>query len=205
MKQVVVAILICVLSCQNASIQKPSDIAAVIKEGDKIAIDTKEVLKSDLILNQLEGIWYYHNQPYNGYSLKYHENDTLMEKLGFYKGKRQGIAQRWSENGVLRMVSYYHQNRLTGQYKSFWDNGNLALQVSYENGKKQGEEQQWYSNGELSKLLWFKDGVEDGIQKAWLPNGKLYVNYEAKNGRIFGMMRANSCYKLDNETVIKEN
>jgi hypothetical protein len=39
------------------------------------------------------------------------------------------------------------------------------------------------------------------LQQAWLENGTLYVNYEAKNGRIFGMNRANLCYKLKNEKV----
>ncbi len=41
-----------------------------------------------------------------------------------------------------------------------------------------------------------------GLQQAWLKNEKMYVNYEAKNGRIFGMRRANSCYKLENEDVV---
>ena len=41
------------------------------------------------------------------------------------------------------------------------------------------------------------------MQKAWLKNGKLYVNYEAKNGRIFGMRRANACYKLEDEIIIR--
>jgi hypothetical protein len=44
-------------------------------------------------------------------------------------------------------------------------------------------------------------GKEEGLQQAWLENGKIYVNYEAKNGRIFGMNRANLCYKLKNEKV----
>ena len=48
------------------------------------------------------------------------------------------------------------------------------------------------------------EGKEEGLQKAWLPNGTLYVNYEAKNGRIFGMLRANSCYKLENEVVVRD-
>jgi len=42
------------------------------------------------------------------------------------------------------------------------------------------------------------------MQKAWLKNGTLYVNYEAKNGRVFGMRRANSCYKLEDETILRK-
>ena len=56
----------------------------------------------------------------------------------------------------------------------------------------------------MFKLRNFADGKEHGFQKAWLANGKLYVNYEAKNGRIFGMRRANSCVRLEDEVVIRK-
>ena len=43
------------------------------------------------------------------------------------------------------------------------------------------------------------------MQQAWLENGKIYVNYEAKNGRKFGMNRANLCYELKEEEIQYEN
>ena len=56
--------------------------------------------------------------------------------------------------------------------------------------------------GQLAKQRQLVDGHETGLQQAWLQNGTLYVNYEAKNGRVFGMQRANSCYKLEDEKII---
>lgn len=168
-----------------------------------IVIDSVEVLKKELLLHQIEGRWYHNGQPFNGYSLKYHSNDTLGERLGFYKGKREGIAKRWSQNGTLRVESYYKQNRLVGSYKSWWENGMPCSKVNYKNGKKNGVEKMWYPTGQLSKERHLVEGREEGLQKAWLKNGKLYVNYEAKNGRIFGMRRANSCYELEDETVVQ--
>jgi hypothetical protein len=169
-----------------------------------IVISNVKVSKKELVLNQIEGKWYYKNQPYNGYSLKFHPNETMAERLGFLNGKREGVARRWSENGVLRVESTYHQNKLTGIYKSWWENEVLAEESHYVNGLKHGEEKQWHATGQLSKVRQLVKGNEEGLQKAWLPNGKLYVNYEAKNGRIFGMLRANSCYKLENELVIRD-
>ena len=167
-----------------------------------VIIDNTKVLKEQLVLNQLEGKWYYNGVPYSGYSLKFHPNDTLGEKLGFYEGKREGIAKKWSENGVLRVESFYKQNRLDCVYKTWWENGVLASQSHYTNGVKQGLENEWYPTGQLAKARQLVDGSENGLQKAWLPNGKLYINYEARNGRIFGLQRANSCYKLENEKVV---
>ena len=77
-----------------------------------MVIKNIEVLKKDLVLNQIEGKWYYNNEPFSGYAVKYYTNDTLAEKLGYVKGKREGVARQWSENGVLRIESYYSQNRL---------------------------------------------------------------------------------------------
>lgn len=167
-------------------------------------IDTINVNKKELHLNPLKGIWYYKQVPFNGYAQKFHPNGTLAERIGFYNGKKQGIAKTWSTNGVLRVASHYHQNRLHGDYKSWWENGTLGMQAYYTDGKKQGVEAQWYATGQKSKQLYYVDGHQNGMQKAWLKNGKLYVNYEAKHGRTFGLMRANSCYKLEDENVIKK-
>jgi len=166
-------------------------------------IDHVEVSKKELVLNQLEGKWYYNDTPFNGYSLKFHNNGILEERLGFYKGKREGIAKSWSKSGVLRVESHYKQNRLTGSYKSWWENGVLGSETNYVNGKINGVEKKWYATGQLAKKRQLLNGRENGLQKAWLKNGKLYVNYEAKNGRIFGMKRANSCYQLEDEVVIR--
>jgi antitoxin component YwqK of YwqJK toxin-antitoxin module len=188
------------VSCQETQ-EDTAQAASLAMVEEAVVIDSVEVLKSDLKLNQVEGIWYYKNEPYSGYALRFYSNDTLAESLGFNEGKREGVARTWSEQGVLRTQSYYKHNRLEGVYESWWENGNLAAQTNYEKGVKQGVEKEWYQSGERSKIRQLLDGKEDGMQKAWLPNGKLYVNYEAKNGRIFGMRRANSCYTLKDEVI----
>ena len=169
-----------------------------------IVIDDVEVLKEELVLNQIEAKWYYKNIPFSGYSVKLYPNDSLAERIGFVNGKREGIAKQWSEKGMLRVESYYKHNRLNKVYKTWWENGALSSQSNYVDGIKQGVDEEWYPTGQLAKKRQLVDGQEQGLQKAWLENGTIYVNYEAKNGRIFGMRKANSCYKLKNEVVIKD-
>ncbi|SDE68153.1 toxin-antitoxin system YwqK family antitoxin [Ulvibacter litoralis] len=176
----------------------------VLTSEKAVTINTTEVLKKELELNQIQGKWYYNGEVFSGYSLRFYPNDTLAERIGYDQGKREGIARKWSENGVLRIESYYKNNRLDSVYKSWWENGQLAAQSNYVNGIKQGTEKEWYATGQLAKQRNLLDGKEDGMQKAWLENGSLYINYEAKNGRIFGMRRANSCYKLEDEKVIRD-
>ncbi|WP_372756617.1 toxin-antitoxin system YwqK family antitoxin [Mariniflexile sp.] len=184
--------------------QETSKKEVVFNENTTVVIDSFQVAKIQLVLNQLEGTWYYKNKPFNGYALKFYSNGVLEERLGFYNGKREGVAKRWSENGVLRVESFYRQNKLVGTYKGFWENGKPSEASFYVDGVKQGEEKQWYDNGQLAKLRRLVDGTEQGMQQAWLKNGTMYINYEAKNGRVFGLLRSNLCYQLEDEVVIRE-
>ena len=45
--------------------------------------------------------------------------ELLEEKWGFYNGKREGVARRWTKNEKLQLESYYKNNRLTGVYKTW--------------------------------------------------------------------------------------
>ncbi|CAM4263237.1 Toxin-antitoxin system YwqK family antitoxin [Zobellia roscoffensis] len=179
------------------------DIETIPKTEKKPSIKNHEVYKHDLVLNQNEGKWYYHNKPFNGYSIKCYPNGVTSERLGYLNGKREGIAKRWENNGLLRIESFYKQNRLTGTYKVWWKNGELTEESIYENGALHGVQKMYYPDGSLAKKRQLVNGREEGLQKSWLKNGKLYINYEAKNGRIFGMKRANSCYKLEDEIVVR--
>ena len=197
-----IVIVFTISGCKEASDSTSSN--TVTKKEQAIVIGNVELLKEALVLNGNKGRWYYKDKPYTGYSLKYYPNGVLEEKLGFFNGRREGVAKRWTKNKKLQLESYYKNNKLDGVYKTWWENGELSGQSFYENGVKQGEEKQWFPDGQMFKLRNFADGKEHGFQKAWLANGKLYVNYEAKNGRIFGMRRASSCVRLEDEVVIRK-
>jgi len=128
----------------------------------------------------------------------------MAERLGFLNGKREGVARRWSENGVLRVESTYHQNKLTGIYKSWWENEVLAEESHYVNGLKHGEEKQWHATGQLSKVRQLVKVMRKDCKRPGCPTGSYMLIMKPKNGRIFGMLRANSCYKLENELVIRD-
>ncbi|MBU2938564.1 hypothetical protein KO494_03330 [Lacinutrix sp. C3R15] len=194
-----ISFLLCI-GCNSKTKTKKESAVSI----NTIEIEANIVHKDSLVLNGNKGIWYYNKKPFNGYAVKYHNNNTLKEKTGFYNGKKEGVYRVWYETGVLKLQSFYNQNVLQGSYKAYWNNGNLASESNYVNGKKQGVERKWFYSGKLSKKRNLLNDKEDGLQQAWLENGKLYVNYEAKNGRIFGMRRANSCYQLKDEVVIRK-
>lgn len=187
------------ISCQDKSKEN-----LVIKGEKEVVIPDIDVLKETLKLNGNEGKWYLKEKIFTGYAVKYHSNGILDERIGFYQGKKEGLAQKWFLSGQLKKELYYKQNKIEGQTKIWWENGILALETFYINGKINGLERWWYKTGQLSKSRNLADGKEVGMQQAWLKNGKLYVNYEAKNGRIFGLKRSNLCYTLEDEIIVQK-
>ncbi len=160
-----------------------------------------EITKDALILHPEKGMWYYQDSPYNGYAVHYDTNGNLRERIGYFEGKKEGIAKKWFEDGQLQKISYYSANKLHGEENIWWSDGTIAAQLNYSNGYKNGTQQRWYANGQISRKTHYTLGKEEGIQQAWLENGKIYINYEAKNGRSFGLRKAKLCYALEDEVV----
>ena len=99
----------------------------------------------------------------------------------------------------------YSNGKLDGTSKTFWKDGTPRSTSFFIEGITHSTQLQWYKSGQLFKEMNYNMGVEEGMQKAWRENGAIYNNYEAKNGRIFGLKRANLCYELEDEIVVYED
>ncbi|PQJ78859.1 hypothetical protein BTO18_06525 [Polaribacter porphyrae] len=188
-------LIICVFgACKN---QAPENTKLVAEKTIKNTFINKNQLK----LNPLKGQWFYNDKPFNGFGIKLYDNDSLSEKTGYYNGKREGEDFMYFNNGTIKRKAFYVDNKLHGKKLNYLESGQIMAESNYINGERHGIQKIWYASGQLAKQRNLNKGKEEGLQKAWLENGTVYVNYEAKNGRIFGMKRANLCYKLKNEEV----
>lgn len=167
-------------------------------------IPALQVPKEQLTLMPLEGKWYFQQQPFSGHAVLFHLDSSLIEKVGYLDGKREGPAYKWYADGQLRKASFYKRNKLDGIVK-VWAPGPdtvLIVESQYEDGVRHGLQQRWYPDGQPLNRRHLLNGREEGMQQAWLPTGKIYINYEAKNGRIFGLKKATLCYQLDSLEVV---
>ena len=173
------------------------------EKSERRIISALQVAKEQLVLKSIEGKWYYKGEPFNGYAVVNHANGTLAESVGYYNGKKEGLAQRWYADGLLSKQSYYKANRLDGLVRNWSPNPKAVLIVesNYQDGARHGVQKRWYPNGQLLRKTHFNSGKEEGLQQAWLENGKIYINYEARNGRTFGLRKAKLCYELDKEII----
>lgn len=160
-----------------------------------------EINKDLLALNPVQGLVYFQNKPFTGTSISFYPNGIKATSIDYFEGKKHGLDQKWFTDGLLSYESNYVNGKKHGSTKSWWANGNLRSQSFAKKGISNGLHQQWYKSGAKFKVMNIVNGKEEGLQQSWRENGKIYNNYEARDGRIFGLKRANLCYELDNEII----
>ena len=167
------------------------------------AVPDSTVAKSELDYDANESLWKLNGQLFSGYAFTQYPDGMLKEKFGVLNGRKQSLAIHWYADGHYKRVAHYQYGKLNGD-KKIWSSGTphiLLSHLKYVAGKPHGVQHVWYPTGELFKRMHMNMGKEDGLQQAFRKNGKLYANYEAKNGRIFGLKRAQLCYALNDEKI----
>lgn len=147
--------------------------------------------------------WSLEGKPFSGIAVQRFSSGAIQKKFGILNGKKQNESIERFPDGGLKSIAHYHKGKLHGEKKS-WTPDSVHVLISHLNyylGKPHGEQKKWYSTGEIFKVLHLNMGKEEGIQQAFRKNGVLYANYEAKEGRIFGLKKAELCYGLEDQKV----
>ncbi|MFK7983102.1 MAG: toxin-antitoxin system YwqK family antitoxin, partial [Saprospiraceae bacterium] len=118
-----------------------------------IDIPEKEILKDTLVLHVNEGLVYYLEHPFSGYSVDYYPNGVLVEKISYWQGKKQGTYQKWYADGTLSFEANYEGGRKNGLSKTWWRDGVLRSESTHEMGITNGNQRQWYQSGQLFKSI----------------------------------------------------
>ena len=89
----------------------------------------------------------------------------------FKNGKKQGLWERYFDNGQLLDKGNYKEGRWYGPWVSYWSNGQLLLKRTYENGFSNGPAVSYYKNGQLRYKGTFKNGKEEGSWVSYKEDG----------------------------------
>ncbi len=113
--------LLCFASCNDAA--------------ENEIVNNIQIAKEKPVLDRNKEKRYYKNQVFSGNSVIYHSNGQLVGQVGYYKGKKEGLTQKWFENGILRKQSYYKGHRLRGTAKTWRLNGILNMESYWVNSQ----------------------------------------------------------------------
>lgn len=168
-----------------------------------LSIPNTITIKSKLYYDAKKSSWTLNNQLYSGYIVDYYDNKLLKEKMGILNGKKHNLDIQWYPDGHFKRLTEYKNGKIHGDKKT-WSSDTVHILIShfkFVNGKPHGEQKKWYVTGEMFKKMNLNMGKEEGLQQAFRKNGSLYANYEAKEGRIFGLKKAELCYSLEDEKL----
>lgn len=174
------------------------------RKNSKETTNLVEVNYQDLQRKPQNGFMLYKGTLFTGVAKLFLDNSKNLKYIVTYQnGIKNGVSKRWYDNGNINYETQYVNGRKQGLTKVWYKNGQLQSEATYFKGVIHGKKVTWYATGEKQKERKLRYGQEHGLQKAWRKTGKLYANYEAVNGRIFGLLGSNMCYKLEDEKVKK--
>jgi antitoxin component YwqK of YwqJK toxin-antitoxin module len=175
-------LLLAFTSCQKKSEEQP------------VAIPKTELLADNKGFGWQQDVLFFEGKPYSGYVLEKYPSGQKVAQNAYFKGKLEGIQQKWFENGAKMEVRHYAENRKVGMHEGWYANGQKRFEYFIENDIPIKTHREWFTNGRLYSLTNYDaNGQPEGEQKMWFENGQIKSNYVIKNGRRFGFLGAKGC------------
>ncbi len=96
---------------------------------------------------------------------------TMVIRGQFRKNQMDGVWQRFTPTGNLKMEMHYKWGKLHGDFKLWYPKGTVQLVARYQSGQLVGERTLFHENGVLAEKSFFRDGKLHGVKITWLENG----------------------------------
>ncbi len=159
-----------------------------------LAIPKTELLADNKGFGWQQDILFFKGKPYSGYVLEKYPNGKKASQNAYFKGKLEGVQQKWFENGAKMEVRHYAENRKISTHEGWYENGQKRYKYFIENDIPIKTHREWYSSGQLYSLFNYDNqGQPEGSQQMWFATGQIKANYVIKNGRRFGFLGAKGC------------
>lgn len=160
---------------------------------DGIVLEKNKPFTGRLIAKQQDrlSVCPHENGKREGLCLTY-QNNILTELSTWKDGKKEGLSQHYSEQGLLEKQSAYRNGILHGSQKLYFPDGTLKESGEYDLGRKTGIWKTYNPNGTRSSSETYKDGELNGtamtynsdgfpVSQACYINGKLSGRYTRFN------------------------
>lgn len=134
-----------------------------------------------------------YKNAYDGEIIHYHPNGAINRIERWQDFKKEGIWEKYYENGQLNLKTKYESGLKTG-HETQWDiNGNkiaeTVFEIISENGikksVKQGVQSTW-KNGVLSSVTTYKNDLRNGLHKTYYPDGTIEREINFENDSVQG-------------------
>ncbi len=97
--------------------------------------------------------------------------------------KEGTLIVRHKNGKPAKEMHYNKKGKLDGLASVYYENGQMRREAYYKNGKPEGIVRTYYKNGKIMEEWNYKNGLLDGASKFYDANGKLVCRMEFSNGK----------------------
>lgn len=120
---------------------------------------------------------------------KYTENGVLVEEANYTNDTLNGTRVLYYESGDTQIVENYDMGTFNGLYEVYHKSGGVDQRGTYQNNEMIGKWRRFYPNGQLMEEVSFENNEENGPFIEYYENGKLkaegsYLNGDNEHGEL---------------------
>lgn len=135
---------------------------------------------------------------HNGLWTSYSGDGTIIRKIEYQDGLKDGNDSSWYEDGILASVKVYQKGKYGGKFEEWYDNGNLSESREYgSEGNLVGLWETYYPNGQLSRSVDLSS--TDTTVVSYHHNGQVAYSGQRETGRLV----INTAYSAEGELEVK--
>jgi len=142
-------------------------VEGLISCSEEIVI-TEEEISNDLLYTEAN------ISPYTGKcKVVYTNTDLVKEVLTFRKGRLNGDAQYYHQNGKIKWRGRYDAGMISGKWEYWDENGKIMYVVNYKNDTLEGEFMSYHQNGTIKEKGCYLNNSRTGEWIVYSESGKV--------------------------------
>ncbi|MBR6412769.1 MAG: hypothetical protein IKS41_06400, partial [Alphaproteobacteria bacterium] len=148
---------------------------------------------------------YYGPWPVNGEFTSYHENGKVEEHYHAVMGKKTGLYEKRSQEGIILERCSYKDGELDGTFEEYYPSGKVKMTCAYKDGKKEGPSKCYAEDGRVLESANYKDGELDGPYEKRDRNGCLLKKCTYRDGYPSGIYHYEYYHRSESYGSINES
>ncbi|MFN0214006.1 MAG: hypothetical protein ACKVT2_07095 [Saprospiraceae bacterium] len=127
------------------------------------------------------------NLTKEGLFQRFSQEGVLLEEAHYHADSLDGERKYYTPDGKLESIERYQNNKIHGKFQSFYADGRVKIEQDFLQGALTGYSIRYYPNGNVQEKVMLKDNVENGPFTEYHENGNLktegtYVPNEENDG-----------------------
>ena len=121
----------------NKILELEKEITLLKWENSRLSLKLRSVDGAALVRDVRTKLWHFdvERTPYTGNATENFKSGKPRAEASFLKGKRDGVARYWHENGFLKLEEQWFDGKEDGLFREWNEEGQLLKALRYKQGE----------------------------------------------------------------------